>query len=444
MPTPVSALLHAATMVVAGVFLLLRISPLLEYSETSLLLLLWIGSLTAFMAATTGLFQNDLKRVIAYSTCSQLGMLMVACGLSQYNAALFHLVNHAFFKALLFLSAGEFAPALNSAICWELHLDGQSAGNYISELYGILRGHTLKISNIAWPLAGTIPRGDRKFSNEIGIKLNSKWNSYLAGLIDGDGCFYTPKKYRDNNNKIISPQITIAFNSKDLPLALLLQKNLNMGQIYKVKGKNAYYYRISNLKNLIKVINLINGYMRTPKINQLYNLINYINARGFNINQLPLDNSSLNSNAWLSGFIDADGHFAVRVSKNSSRLACTFELVQRQIDLSGEDYSQILSKISYYLLSNLKETKINTKNPQYRIRTTSLNGNLVLKDYLTQYQLFSSKFLDFLDYLKVLEFFIKKEHYNNVDKIIKIKSNMNNNRTYFNWDHLQNFYIIEN
>jgi NADH-ubiquinone oxidoreductase chain 5 len=106
-------------MVVAGVFLLLRVSPLLEYSETALLLLLWIGSLTAFMAATTGLFQNDLKRVIAYSTCSQLGMLMVACGLSQYNAALFHLVNHAFFKALLFLSAGEFAPALNSAVCWE-------------------------------------------------------------------------------------------------------------------------------------------------------------------------------------------------------------------------------------------------------------------------------------------------------------------------------------
>jgi NADH-ubiquinone oxidoreductase chain 5 len=112
-PTPVSALLHAATMVVAGVFLLLRVSPLLEYSETALLLLLWIGSLTAFMAATTGLFQNDLKRVIAYSTCSQLGMLMVACGLSQYNAALFHLVNHAFFKALLFLSAGAVIHALN-------------------------------------------------------------------------------------------------------------------------------------------------------------------------------------------------------------------------------------------------------------------------------------------------------------------------------------------
>lgn len=68
------------------------------------------------------------------------------------------------------------------------------------------------------------------------------------------------------------------------------------------------------------------------------------------------------------------------VSKNTNRLACNFELVQKQVDLSGEDYSQILSKISSYLLSNLKETKINTKNPQYRIRTTSLNGNLVLKD----------------------------------------------------------------
>lgn len=75
-----------------------------------------------------------------------------------------------------------------------------------------------------------------------------------------------------------------------------------MGKIYKIKGKNAYYYRISNLKNLIKVINLINGYMKTPKINQLYNLIYYIYTRGFNIKKLPLNNSSLNSNGWLSGF----------------------------------------------------------------------------------------------------------------------------------------------
>nr|BAW99858.1 NADH dehydrogenase subunit 5 [Taphrina flavorubra JCM 22207] len=111
-PTPVSALIHAATMVTAGVYLLMRSSPLLEYSPTVLLLALWIGAITTLFAGTIGLFQNDLKKVIAYSTCSQLGMLFIAVGLSQYNVALFHLVNHAFFKALLFLGAGSIIHAM--------------------------------------------------------------------------------------------------------------------------------------------------------------------------------------------------------------------------------------------------------------------------------------------------------------------------------------------
>jgi NADH-ubiquinone oxidoreductase chain 5 len=100
-------------MVVAGVYLLLRLSPLFEYSATALLLIIWVGALTGLIAATIGLCQSDLKRVIAYSTTSQLGMMFLACGLSQYNVALFHLVNHAFFKALLFLSAGAIIHAMN-------------------------------------------------------------------------------------------------------------------------------------------------------------------------------------------------------------------------------------------------------------------------------------------------------------------------------------------
>ncbi|KAG2217689.1 hypothetical protein INT45_000661 [Circinella minor] len=112
-PTPVSALIHAATMVTAGVYLLLRSSPILEFGSTALIIITWVGALTAFFAATTGLLQNDLKRVIAYSTCSQLGLLFLICGLSQYNVALFHLVNHAWFKALLFLSAGSVIHAMN-------------------------------------------------------------------------------------------------------------------------------------------------------------------------------------------------------------------------------------------------------------------------------------------------------------------------------------------
>jgi NADH-ubiquinone oxidoreductase chain 5 len=105
-PTPVSALIHAATLVTAGVYLLLRSSPALEYAPTALLVITLVGAATAFFAATTALLQSDLKRVIAYSTCSQMGYLVAAIGLGQYSFSLFHLVNHAFFKALLFLAAG--------------------------------------------------------------------------------------------------------------------------------------------------------------------------------------------------------------------------------------------------------------------------------------------------------------------------------------------------
>ena len=111
-PTPVSALIHAATMVTAGVFLIIRCSPLMEYAPDILILIVFIGALTAFFAATTGLFQNDLKKVIAYSTCSQLGYMIFACGLSNYNLSMFHLINHAYFKALLFLAAGSVIHAL--------------------------------------------------------------------------------------------------------------------------------------------------------------------------------------------------------------------------------------------------------------------------------------------------------------------------------------------
>ena len=97
----------------------------------------------------------------------------------------------------------------------------------------------------------------------------SAFASYLTGLIEGDGCICIPKRERDNNNKIISPIINIAFNAKDFPLALLLQERLGVGHIYKVKGKNAYLFKISNFKNLALIVNIINGYMRTPKINLL-------------------------------------------------------------------------------------------------------------------------------------------------------------------------------
>ena len=112
-PTPVSALIHAATMVTAGVFMIARCSPLFEYAPKALVIVAFLGAMTSFFAATTGVVQNDLKRVIAYSTASQLGYMIFACGLSHYSVGVFHLMNHAFFKALLFLSAGSVIHALS-------------------------------------------------------------------------------------------------------------------------------------------------------------------------------------------------------------------------------------------------------------------------------------------------------------------------------------------
>jgi NADH-quinone oxidoreductase subunit L len=111
-PTPVSALIHAATMVTAGVFLVCRCSPMFEYAPFALAVVAVIGAFTAFFAATVGLFQNDIKRVVAYSTCSQLGYMFFAAGVSAYQAAMFHLFTHAFFKALLFLGAGSVIHAM--------------------------------------------------------------------------------------------------------------------------------------------------------------------------------------------------------------------------------------------------------------------------------------------------------------------------------------------
>src|SRR4029079_5970429 len=113
-PTPVSALIHAATMVTAGVFLVVRVSFIFEFSSIVLQLLLYLGALTAFLFGLVGLFQYDIKKIIAFSTCSQLRYMMLSCGLSGYTFAFFHLFTHASFKALLFLSAGTFIHLMNN------------------------------------------------------------------------------------------------------------------------------------------------------------------------------------------------------------------------------------------------------------------------------------------------------------------------------------------
>ncbi|HUS54515.1 MAG TPA: NADH-quinone oxidoreductase subunit L [Thermohalobaculum sp.] len=148
-PTPVSALIHAATMVTAGVFLVCRMSPLYEYAPNALLMVVVVGASTAFFAATVALVQNDIKRVIAYSTCSQLGYMFAAAGVGAYEAAMFHLFTHAFFKALLFLGSGSVIHAMHHE--QDMRKMGGLRDKIPMTYYMMLAG-TLAITGVGIPL----------------------------------------------------------------------------------------------------------------------------------------------------------------------------------------------------------------------------------------------------------------------------------------------------
>ncbi len=147
-PTPVSALIHAATMVTAGVFMVARLSPVFEYAPIALQVVMFFGATTAFFAATVGLVQNDIKRVIAYSTCSQLGYMFVALGAGAYSVGVFHLFTHAFFKALLFLGAGSVIHAMHHE--QDIRRMGGLAG-HIKFTYAMMVIGTLALTGFGLP-----------------------------------------------------------------------------------------------------------------------------------------------------------------------------------------------------------------------------------------------------------------------------------------------------
>jgi NADH-quinone oxidoreductase subunit L len=162
-PTPVSALIHAATMVTAGVFMVARLSPMFQASEVAMMTVMLVGAMTAFFAATVGLVQNDIKRVIAYSTCSQLGYMFVALGAGVYSAGVFHLFTHAFFKALLFLGAGSVIHAMHHE--QDMRNMGGLAKKIPLTYYAMIIG-TLALTGVGIP--GT-PLGFAGFFSKDGI-----------------------------------------------------------------------------------------------------------------------------------------------------------------------------------------------------------------------------------------------------------------------------------
>ncbi len=206
-------------------------------------------------------------------------------------------------------------PALNLAICWKLlyYFDNlrQSAGNLLSlDFLRIFRDYTPELTFYTIiPMieikTKTIKKDNSFFyltpgdENLFNKKFNENFCHYLAGLIEGDGTIIVPKTERSSKGKLNYPSIQITFYSRDFPLAMILQKELNLGSINKQKGVNAYSLTINNYEGVLLIVNLINGKIRTPKINQFYKLIDWLNLKFNKINLInkPLDTSPLDSNA---------------------------------------------------------------------------------------------------------------------------------------------------
>ncbi len=182
-PTPISALIHAATMVTAGIFMVARMSPIFEYSENALTLILIIGTSTCFLMGILGIIQTDIKRIIAYSTLSQLGLMVAALGVSAYSAAIFHLFTHAFFKALLFLGAGAIITALHH------EQDIRNMGNLRKHMP--ITFYTMLIASLA--LCG-IPGFSGFFSKDLildSINLSTSFYAKISSFLLTFGIFFT-------------------------------------------------------------------------------------------------------------------------------------------------------------------------------------------------------------------------------------------------------------
>lgn len=271
-------------------------------------------------------------------------------------------------------------------------------------------------------------------------------------LIEGDGTIIVPKTERSSKGKINYPIIQIAFDSRDLPFVMLLQKKikkkLGFGSVSKTKGVNAHRLTVNKYDGVILLVNILRGKMRSVKNNDLNNLIDWLNTRfkgHLYITRSILDESSFSGNAWLAGFIDADGHFSVWVLKSSG--TCSFEVVQSSVDKGGFSKLEVIESLAKFLKTDIKTRTRKKKLPKYlgyNIRFSKLANNLVLVKCLEEYPLFSSKYLNYKDWSTIIKMIDleKDESKKDMSKFIAFKESMNNKRINFNWDHLETFYDL--
>ena len=269
--------------------------------------------------------------------------------------------------------------------------------------------------------------------------------SYLAGLWEGDGSILM--KPQQN----FKPTINITFHKNQGVFAEKLLQTFSsqckekVGSIHYHKTRQACYLNIYSKGGLLNFINLVNGKLRTPKASQIDVVINWLIKQGISVKKLPICSEPINKDAWLTGFIDADGSFGIRQTfkrgKIKQQTECECILVQRMYyPKTGESYFEIFSKIGDYFCVKLNTLKARNPNAlsQYRIKISSAKSKKILRAYLDKFPLLSSKYLDYKAWSEVDDLMIKKHHYtdNGAIKISKIKTSMNSRRINYDWSHL--------
>lgn len=273
------------------------------------------------------------------------------------------------------------------------------------------------------------------------------FNKWLTGLIEGDGTIIIPET---QTTKKRYPFIRIAFHKKDLPLAEKLSEKLNYGNIVEDKGaKNSILWTVSSQKELCDLIERLNGNMRTPKIHRLYKIIDWFNVdtKSELFIKKELDESPLDNNPWLSGMSDADSNFNIIISdlKNSNyRVVRQWRLEFAQKTYHGMDQGYWAMQVSAFLNTNLlTRSRIQEFYGVKKLFSTFIvvahnkESLKIIETYFNKFPLASAKYLDFKNWETCGEFTENKSP-DNRNKIIQLKNQMNNKRTYFNWDHLNN------
>jgi hypothetical protein len=290
-------------------------------------------------------------------------------------------------------------------------------------------------------------------TNVYNVKNSVKLGPYLAGLIESDGSIAVHDS--NSKSKLYNPKILIVFHINDKPLADKLCSITDSGTVYKPLSSNTVIWQIQTVPDVIKLINLINGYMRTPKIEALHRAIDWLNLhKNTNLYKEDLDKSDIDSNSWLAGFTDGDGSFTInltdRKNRNTKRIQAFFRIELRQnyhrsvIDsLGGISYFNILTKIAMFLNVNVYSRSRSQGEKIFHTFTVishNIESHKKIIEYFNKFPLYSSKYLAYKDWSYVVNKIISRNgaklSEEEIKDIVKIKSQFNTKRKSFDFSHL--------